>query len=261
MDIGKITKKNIKDKTIKYRYIPLFFIGFFFVVLGDYLRVYESPFAYLFYPLIMISWLISHPTEVLSIVLNHDYYYFGWAPEMPGDPIVWVYSIAGGIFFSYLITILTGKNEKIKKATLMILFIFYSINLIIHALQAFLFIYPVESVTIIADSSAPVITDLVLIITNLTILLYFNKRFRYLSTTLVKYIFTIIEIGLALFVGLALKDIYLSEGLDPFNLYLLPAWIIIMGFFLFVLLEMIKNTLLRRLKTNIKTNNENSKPL
>lgn len=242
MNIKRISTKIFKEHSIRYRFIFLFFIGIILIFIYGIINTIAPTWTFLFAPLVL------PPTYIINILQNLDKlnlfdgkYFFIVNVNFS---LFWrvFFLILSATFFSTVVTLLSGRNDKVKKITLYSLFLFFLVSLIFKS-YAYFSKHNSSGLLMTGDGTKIFLTDLTLTFLCIVILTRINKKInlRFLRKMFIKYSFTILKIFLALFIGLIFLKINLVAGLNTINLFVLPLSVITIGFFFFLILELIQN--------------------
>jgi hypothetical protein len=206
---------------------------------------------------VLFNPIILPPVYITNILLNFgkfnlfDKTYLFFLPL--NHSVFWhvVFYLIGAIYFTIILISLSGRTNILKKIILSFLFILFSINLLFKGYDDFSRWYSATELTIGYNNYLPfILNHLLNIFASLIILSHIYKKvdLRFLTQMFIKYFFTILEILLGLFIGLIFIKTKLASDVIPINIFVIPLFVIPLGFFIFLIFELIKNYFLNKIK-------------
>ena len=248
-------KKNFKHYLSNYRFIFFLVLGGIVMWLYFLIAAYFPILIFLIWPFVMLPAYLLNIFQNLNNLnfLNHKYF---WTTTLDiGGYWNIVFVIIGILCISIIFTLLTSKREKIRKITLYSLLIFFSLGLLVKCIEYYFRYKNAISITF-GDSLMILLGELSVVFTSFYILYLINNKFnlKYDLIISLKFSFTFLEILLAIFVGLILIERKIWEETAIINLYVLPLFILGAGFFFFLILELSKKYILKKLERKLRIN-------
>ncbi|MCX9025193.1 MAG: hypothetical protein OIN85_03740 [Candidatus Methanoperedens sp.] len=202
--------------------------------------------------LLSIFWIIIlFPVFIKNIIQNiHnlnliDSNYF-WSLGFGGN-ILWgiLFWIFACLYFAFILTLLSGDNERIKNKILQFHFGLLTYALFLGAID-FYFKNPQDpkyTITIARGNLLGFLSIFVDVAINVYILTRIKKEidFEFLKNTIEKYLFTISEFLLTLFIALIFYNYLLSPDASLIDRVSYPLQFLVLGFFLFLCIQLIRN--------------------
>lgn len=238
----------------KHRFFYFFIVGIILLLLFSLCWAFFQKLMFLFFPIVMLVnytiHIFQNPT-VLEL-LNHEYFWHIKGGKLFFREIIF-FIVIGAMYFSIILTSLTSKNTKKKKMVLYFLFIFYSLSLVVKGYYYFSKLGHFSTLTIGSNNLGVYLYEIAIVIVSLVILNQINKKIniRYLSVEFVKYFFTVCEIFVALFVALIFKERTFMPDVNIFDKIYVPLLVVSLGFFFFLILELMKKYILNKLKQKV----------
>lgn len=196
--------------------------------------------------LLLIFWVfLMFPGYVANIIQNIDKLnlfdgdYF-WSLHLSYIYFI-IFWLFAGLYISFILTLLSGHNEKTKNIIWKFHFCFFTYALILLLVHVSFF-------NVIGSNNLPLlIRNFVFVATYIYILTRIKKEvdFEFLRNTIEKYVFTIFELLLTLFVAFAFYDFLLSPDASMIDRVSVPLDYLLVGFLFFLYIQLFR--------TNYKT--------
>ncbi len=193
---------------------------------------------------------IMLPTYITNIIQNinnlnlFDSNYF-WSFHL-GSNISWIilFWLFAGLYFSLILTLLSGNNERIKNKIWIFHFCFFTYALILKAVQIY-FSNPQDpnyKIVLGSDNIMPFLGHFIVIATNIFILTRIKKEvdLEFLKDTIEKYVFLFSEYLLTLLIALTMYNFLLSPSATMIDRISVPLGIFLYGFFIFLCIKLIQ---------------------
>lgn len=224
------------------------FFGIIWVIICFFINIFNPIFGYgpnSEQNLTILFWVfLMFPAYITNIIQNIDKlnlldYSYLWGFHLNGLWVVFFWLFAG-LYFSSILTLLSGDNEKIKNLIWKFHFGFFTIALILKAVHGY-FGFPDRPV-IGSNNFMMFLSNTILIVINIYILTRIKKEVNYefLKNTIKQYFFTISELLLALFVAFAFYNYSLSSDASGIDRISVPLVYLFGGFFFFLCLRLIR---------------------
>lgn len=239
--------KNIFLFIKKYIWDSNFYL-FFLVGMGIsypflYFILPKSSFFYSFFmPIFMI------PNYLINILLNLNKFNFldpshFWIIQFSiKKSLAFYIVIISSFYIAFMLIIIRGDNKRLKKNILRFFFIIFAISILTDSYTRFLSINSFKSPEVVAWDFNIIFDRIIIIITSIFILNYLYQFFniKFVMKKSIKYFFTILELLLILYVGLTIIRFTLGPNVSSVAIILFKILIFIQGFFIFLLIELVK---------------------
>lgn len=191
---------------------------------------------------------LMFPNYIIHIIQNIDklnlfdaYYFWGGLDSRSWSLFFWVLA---GLYFSLVLTLLRGDNDRIKNKIMHFHFWFFTYALILRTVLDY-FRNPQDpnfTITIGSNNLLVVLGDFSVIATNIYILTRIKKEvdIKFLKNTIKKYIFTISELLIVLYITLTFYNYLLSPDASMIDHVSYRLDFLFFGFFLFLCLQLIR---------------------
>lgn len=234
----------IKMKISKYLIITLI-CNLVFILLSFRLASTIKGFLLSF-----LFFIYGIPNYLSNLIRYHNFSLDALTSFIFSD-VTWniIFIVCSMLFVIFLFYIFTGKINKVKKICLYILFAFYSICIIRFGYLDFI---GLENPNVIpfatADNHLRFIDILILIIGNLFLLIRLKIiTLRGIKNIIFNYFILFLEVILTIYIGYIILIKVYSENLSPIEPFFLKLTFFIIGFFGFLILEIIRKKLNKNL--------------
>ncbi len=197
-----------------------------------------------------IFWIfLMLPAYITNIITNidklnlFDSNYF-WSVHPASNILFAFFWLFGCLYFSSILTLLSGDNERIKNIIWKFHFCFFTYALTLESVR-FYFRYREDPNVEIVMGSGNLLVLLgyfIFVATNIYILTRIKKNvnFEFLKIAIKKYVFLISEFLLVLFVALIFNDYLLSPDANVIDRVTVPLEVSFIGFFFFLGIQLIR---------------------
>jgi hypothetical protein len=221
------------------------FIFLIFIILG---MIYWSfnkiqLINVLFGPILIIPKFFAN--LITSFTINNIFSY-GYFWDFYNIPF-WTFFITFTVINSVLVLLLL--NKKTRRYVSYIILIFFTIALVLKALKYYKD-YSGYSIIISGGGNIyPFIQDISVLVIGLLLLIYSKEisKKELIKKSLFYSIF-LLEVFIGILVGLLLIKRITVPGTSLINMYFFPIFIIIAGFYFYILLELIKKYFLKKIE-------------
>ena len=227
------------------RFKQYFYWGLFIIILFYIIKIFLPILRFLFLPIILPPVFIINIIKDfnnLSFIKLFTLGYFNAQDFTFSNHIYFI--ILSVILFPLLISMTFSKNRKIYKCTLYFLFIFFSFYLLNLAVYHYMDYTKPGKILIGTGNINPILNWIMAIAILLYILYLINKtkfNIKYFLKISLKYIITVLQVILSLFLVSLIKPLIFDKGTDIFDKIASPLFFLLVGGFFFLLLELCKD--------------------
>lgn len=237
--LTRINQNPIKYYSTKYKFLFLFLAWILVMMIISEINTRFNDWSYLLRPIVMP---IAYTINILSNVNKSNLFASNhfWGLNIGSQFWSDAFLILGATYFSLISTLLSGKNERVKKGILWVLFIFFLLSLISRSYyDYYLELGSSSGFTTMGGTWYIHLGEFSVIVTCGFILNYIVKfDLKFIFTTSIKYIHTILELLLIYFFGLIFLNINLAPDATTIDRWYFRIFIFVVTLFFFLILEL-----------------------